>query len=302
MMRVVITGGTGLIGRALAADLSDQYDVVVLSRQAGPVSGLPPAVRVVQWDVKSADTWASLADGALAIINLAGAGIADGRWTAARKAAIINSRIQAGRAVVAAVEAASVKPRVVIQASAVGYYGVATRERPLTEHDPAGSDWLASVVQAWEPSTAAVEEMGVRRVIARIGVVLAADGGALPRMVAPFRFGAGGPLGSGEQWLSWIHLTDQVRALRFLLENEGASGPFNLTAPNPVQNRELANRIGTVLALPALLPAPAFALRLALGEMATMVLDGQRVMPHRLLDAGFRFRFSEVETALRDLL
>lgn len=301
-MRVIITGGTGLIGRALTANLVDRYEVVILSRDPqAQRADLPPGARLVGWDAKSAAGWGHLADGAFAIINLAGAGIADGRWTAARKALIVNSRVQAGQAVVEAVHAAAVKPQVVVQASAVGYYGPRSDEF-LNEASAPGSDWTAGVVKAWEPATAEVEALDVRRVVARIGVVLSKEGGALPKLLLPFKFFAGGPLGSGEQWISWIHLDDVVRAIRFLMENPQASGPYNLSAPTPVTNRVMVNKIGLVLERPALVPAPALALKLALGEMSSVVLDGQRVLPQRLTAEGFAFRFSDVETALRDLL
>ena len=192
-------------------------------------------------------------------------------------------------------------PRTLLQGSAVGYYGPRGDE-PVTEAAESGDDFLASVCRDWEAAGAGVEERGARRVIARTGVVLARDGGALPRIVMPFRMFAGGPVGSGRQVLPWIHLVDEASALVHLLEEDGAHGAFNLAAPGAVTNRELARAVGRALRRPSFVPTPGFALRLALGEMATLVLDGQRAVPEKLLESGFGFRFAELEPALEDLL
>lgn len=302
-MRIIITGGTGLIGRALAADLLQaKHEVIILSRNPGrPRSQALAGARLEKWDGRSAAGWGKLADGAGAIINLAGASIAEGRWTKQRKAEILESRLLAGQAVVEAVRAATRKPGVVIQASAIGYYGPRSDEE-ITEQAGSGHDFPAQVSVQWEQAVAPLKEMGVRLAIIRTGLVLSLEGGALPQLVRPFKMMAGGPMGSGEQWYSWIHLTDEVRAIRFLLEDPALAGVFNLTAPAPVINRVFANTLGLVMERPSLLPAPAIALKLALGEMSTIILDGQRVIPARLLEAGFRFRFSTLEHALRDIL
>ncbi len=301
-MRVLITGGTGLIGRALAANLAaDGHEVILLSRAPERTTALPAGVRAERWDGRTAEGWAALADGADAIVNLAGENIAAGRWTAERKRRIRESRVNAGRAVVQAVEAVAHKPRVVIQASAVGYYGPRGDEE-VTEETPPGDDFLAQVTIEWEASTAPVEALGVRRVIVRTGVVLSAEGGALPRMLLPFKLFLGGPLGSGRQWFPWIHVADEVAAIRFLMEREAATGPFNLTAPNPLTNAGFSRVVGQVLGRPALTPTPALALRLIFGEMATILLDGQRAIPRRLLDLGFTFHFPKAKAALQDLL
>lgn len=301
-MRVVITGGTGLIGRPLAAALADAgHEVVVLSRNPERATGLAKGVQVVQWDGRTAEGWGHLADGAGAIVNLAGESIAEGRWSDERKRRIRDSRVNAGKAVVQAVQAASRKPAVVVQASAVGYYGPRGPEI-VTEDAPPGKDFLAQVCIDWEASTAPVEAMGVRRAIARTGIVLSTEGGALPRMLLPFKFFAGGKLGSGQQGFPWIHIADEVAALRFLMENPAASGPFNLAAPNPPTNAEFMRAVGEAMGRPAAMPTPAFALRAAFGEMATVLLDGQRAAPKRLLDLGFQFRFTDPVAALRDLL
>lgn len=306
-MRVIITGGTGLIGSALAKNLAAAgHEVISLSRNPAQHT-FPQGVTGVAWDSKTAAGWGHLADGADAIVNLAGAPIAGtglfpSRWTEERKRRIRQSRIDAGTAVTEAVAAATNKPKVVIQSSGVDYYGNVPSDKIITETSPNGSGFLADVTVDWENSTAAVEAMGVRRVIIRTGIVLSLESGALPITVLPFKFFAGGPLGSGEQWWPWIHLDDEVRAIRYLLENDSAAGPYNLCTPNPLKNKAFAKAIGHVLNRPAFFPAPAFALKLALGEIAAIVLDGRRAMPQKLQNEGFEFKFPTAEPALRDLL
>jgi uncharacterized protein len=301
-MRIVITGGTGLIGGALARDLAAAgHDVVILTRNVAKSGPLPLGARAAQWDAKTAAGWADLLNGDTAIVNLAGESIGTGRWTAAKKRRIRESRVESGRAVLAAIRQAAEKPRVLLQGSAVGYYG-RSGDEIATESHPPGEDFLARVCVDWEASTDEVESIGVRRVVLRTGVVLSDAGGALPRMALPFRLLAGGPLGNGRQWFPWIHIADEVAAIRFLLEREDARGPFNLTAPRPFTNRGFSRVLGKALHRPSLMPAPAFALRLVLGEMADMLLYGQRAVPHRLLERGYVFRHPEALGALRDLL
>lgn len=306
-MRIVIAGGTGFIGRRLAAELVRAgYEVILVSRDPARATGVSDGARIRQWDGRTAAGWGDLADGALAIVNLAGENLSGGgflpaRWTPERKAVIRRSRLDAGVAVMAAVSAAQVKPRVVIQASGIGHYG--TRAAGvLTEADAPGDDFLAQLTVAWEGSTAGVSAQGVRHVSIRTGVVLSPDEGALKQLLLPFKLYAGGRMGSGRQGFSWIHPADEVAAIRFLIENERATGPFNLCAPGPVSNAEFARLLGEVLGRPAWLPVPGFALKLALGEVASMVLEGQRALPRKLSDLGFRFRFPDAESALRDLL
>jgi uncharacterized protein (TIGR01777 family) len=308
LMRVIIAGGTGLIGRALAANLAaDDYDVVVLSRSPESAKGLPESVRLERWDASTAEGWAPLVEGAEAIVNLAGsnlsgAGFFPSRWTDEAKRLIRDSRVRAGQAIVEAVAHAEDKPRAVIQASGVGYYGPHDDEI-LTEDAPPGNDYLASLAaQDWEPSTAAVEDVGVRRAIIRTGAVLDAHEGALPRLLLPFRLFVGGPMGSGQQWLSWIHREDEAAAIRFLIENGSTSGPFNLTAPSPSTNADFGRTIGRAMGRPYWIPVPGFALRLAFGEVSGVVLEGQRAIPQRLQDLGFNFRFPDAQAALEDLL
>ncbi|GBD08093.1 Epimerase family protein [Candidatus Thermoflexus japonica] len=299
-MRVLITGGTGFLGRALAGRLQEAgYEVIVLSRRPEQAR-LPPGVQVTRWDGRTATGWADLVDGAFALINLAGESIGQ-RWTATVKQRLRESRLNAGRAVVEAIAAARTKPQVLLQASAVGYYGPRGDER-LTEEDPPGNDFLARLAVDWEASTQPVEALGVRRVILRTGLVLERDGGALARLLPPFRLFAGGPLGNGRQGWSWIHRADWVEAVRFLMERPDARGPYNLTAPQPVSNAEFSRTLGRVLGRPSWLPVPALALRLIFGEGADFLLTGQFVLPRRLLEAGFTFQYPDLESALRAIL
>lgn len=303
--RVLIAGGSGLIGRALVDDLAGNgYEVVVLSRNPDRVSGLPAGARAAEWDADTTDGWKNEVDGALAIVNLAGESVASGRWTEERKRRILDSRLDATGAVVSACRAVEQSggrpPSVLLQGSAVGYYGPGG-DRVLTEESPEGQDFLADVAVRWEAASEPVEGLGVRRVLLRTGVVLSSSGGVLEKMALPFKFFVGGKVGGGDQWVPWIHLHDEVRAIRFLLETQEARGPFNLVAPEPVQNAELSRRLAAELSRPSWMPAPSFALRLILGEMADLLLTGQRAVPEALATLGFSFRFPDLATALADL-
>lgn len=297
MAKVVVTGGSGLIGQAFCREMHNAgWEVVVVSRN--PQQGSPvESFRRIGWE----DLYHEM-ESAHAVVNLAGENIGAGRWTEEKKQRIRESRIKAGEAVLQAFRQVSRKPTVLMQSSAIGYYGIQHGDTPLDETASAGRDFLSQVGVAWEDSTREVENLGVRRVVIRTGVVLAREGGVLGRMVLPVRLGAGGPLGSGKQWISWIHLQDQVRAMRFLIETPSSRGVYNLTAPHPVQNRDFMRTLAKVLKRPYWLPVPAFALRLLLGEMSTLVLDGQRVIPARLLAEGFNFAYPELEGALQNFL
>lgn len=300
-MRVIITGGTGLIGRALAEGLAaDGHEVFVLSRDPQRAPDLPAGVRAARWDGRTAAGWEDLADGADAIVNLAGANLAGGLWTEKRKALLRASRLNAGQAVVAAVQSAARKPRVVVQASGIGYYGPRGDE-DVEENAPPGRDWLSGLAVEWESSTQPVEAWGVRRAIIRSAVVLSREALLWRLLTLPHRFFLGGPLGSGRQGLPWIHIADEVGAIRFLIREEGARGPFNLVAPHAVTNAEFERLLGQAMRRPAWFRVPAWSLRLALGEMATLVLEGQRAVPRRLIDLGYAFRFRRLEEALRDI-
>ena len=305
-MRVIITGGSGLIGTALTQRLlADQHEVIILSRSPEK-QPFPVGVQGVAWDGKTAGSWHTHINEDTAIVHLAGASIAgDGfipnHWTAERKKAIRDSRIQSGQAVAAGIEAAAHKPRLLIQASAVGFYGPCGDE-VITETSPPGNDFLAGICVDWEAVTASVEAMGIRRIVIRTGLVLTLDGGPLPLLVLQYKLFAGGRLGNGRQWWPWIHLDDEVKAIAYLLENESAEGVYNLTAPNPLTNNDFGKALGKVLNRPHLIPVPAFVLKLVLGEIATLALDGQRAVPQRLQEAGYTFKFTEAKPALADLL
>jgi len=288
-MRVLVTGGTGFVGRPMCRALeAGGHSVTVVSREPGRV----PA-RSVGWG--ELEKVMSETD---AVVNLAGESIAEGRWTAARKRAIRDSRVEATRALVAAIRTASPRPRVLVSASAIGFYGD-TGDDEVTEATPAGSGFLADVCRAWEAEALKAESLGVRVVRARIGIILGPGGGALQSMLLPFRAFIGGPLGSGRQWMSWVQRDDVVRMVKTAMENDAITGPMNVTAPVPVRNADFARALGHVLDRPAVLPTPGFALKLALGEMATMLLTGQRVLPAAASAAGYEFAHPELDGALR---
>ncbi|NPA92572.1 MAG: TIGR01777 family protein [Chloroflexi bacterium] len=302
-MHIVLTGGTGLIGRAFVAHLAPQghtFTVFTRHPEKQP-AGLPPDVQRVKWTPQDPNALARVLRQADAVVNLMGENIAAGRWNAARKNALYASRVENGRALASALRLAQPRPPVLLQASAVGYYGDRGNDL-LDEHAPPGDDFLARLCVDWEASTSSVEGLGMRRVILRTGIVLSREGGALPRMMRPIQWGLGGPLGAGNQWMPWIHIHDQVAAMSFLLTHEEAHGPFNLTAPQPVTNAELTRAIARKLHRPAFLRVPAWALRLAFGEMSQVLLASQRALPQRLLELGFQFRFPTLDAALDDLL
>ena len=298
-MRVMITGATGFIGRALCVALHRDYDVIALSRRVDRArQSVGHIATVVGWDAKTPAGWKDQAEDASAIINLAGENVGSGRWNEKRKSRILQSRLDSTGAVIDAVKELENKPNVVILASAIGYYG-SRRDEQLDETSKPGEGFLANVCQQVESRAEEIESLGVRCIILRTGIVLGQNGGALAKLAQPFRFFLGGYLGSGDQWFSWISLDDEISAIRFLMEHEPLRGAFNLTAPQPVTMKEFCATLGKVLHRPSWMHVPAFILRLALGEMADgMLLSGQRVLPKRLLDAGFEFRYPEVEKAL----
>jgi uncharacterized protein len=307
-MSIVIAGGTGFLGRALAdALVGAGREVVVLSRRDAegpgePVSRGGKAVRRVRWTPDgSTGAWASVLDGADAVVNLAGESIAAGRWTEARKRSILESRLLATRSLVAAMAAARRTPAILVSSSAQGYYGDRGDEA-LTEESGAGADFMADVCVRWEAE--ARKAAGLARVVLlRTGLVLSASEGALPRMLLPFKLFGGGPLGSGRQYVSWIHWRDWVGVAAWLSQGAGTDGPLNLSTPSPVRNSEFSAALGRVLHRPSWLAAPAFAIRAAVGEMADALLfTSIRMVPRRLIDLGYRFEFPELEAALKDLL
>ena len=292
-MHVVITGASGLVGGALIGELRRRgIGVTAVSRNPRGNAALSG----VNWTA-----WDGLTDavsGAAGVVHLAGEGIVDQRWNSARKAALRDSRIDTTRQVVRAIQEAGEKPAALVSASAVGYYGNRV-ERESTEAAPSGDDFLARLCVDWE---AEAQGAGVRTVNARIGIVMANEGGALPRLLLPFKLGLGGPIGLGRAWWSWIHIDDVVGGILHALENSGVEGAINLTAPNPVRNSEFSGALGRALRRPALMPVPPLALKLALGEGASVLLASQRILPTRTLDLGYRFKFTDIDSALQDLV
>jgi uncharacterized protein (TIGR01777 family) len=306
-MKVIIAGGTGLIGRQLTKELAQHgHEVIILSRNPEKVISVPKGVEVVAWDGVSSQGWGDLVNQAQAVVNLSGEsvggkGMFPSRLTDERKRRVRESRLFSGKALVEVIEAAEKKPQVFVQSSAVGYYGFHGDEK-LNEDSPPGDDFFAEW-KDWEKVSEPVEEMGVRRVIIRSGIIFSTgSGSALNPLVLQFKLFAGGPIADGKQYISWIHEADEARAIRFLIENEDARGAYNLTAPNPATNAEVGKAIAKTLGRPYYLPAPEFAFNLAFGEVGALVTKGQRVMPERLLEQGFEFQFPEVELALQDIL
>lgn len=309
-MHVVVIGGTGFIGRALVGELAARgHRAVVTSRSPERAARqLGPSTVCKAWDGSDSAALAAIFDefdAPVAVVNLAGEPIASGRWTEDVKARIRTSRVNAARAVADAVKLAAQPPAVVVQGSAVGYYGAERDENDavLDERTSRGNDFLAEVCRAWEEAASGLSETGVRLAVARTGLVIG-PGGILEKFLPPFRWFAGGPLGSGGQWMPWIHLSDQVGALIWLVENGEATGAYNLCAPMPVTMRQFCRTLGRVLGRPSWLPVPAFALRLLLGrEMADQtVLASQRAVPARLMDEGYAFKVMELRTALHQSL
>lgn len=319
-MRVFITGGTGLIGRALARRLVERGDTpVILTRQAEKAR-LDPEMRAfefVQGDPTARGAWAGAVDGCDAVVNLAGHGVFSGRWDAGTKQAIRNSRIDGTTNVVEAIATAKNPPRVLVQASAIGYYGPHGDEE-LTEASPPGPDFMAGVCRDWETASATVDEKGVRRAVIRVGVVLARGGGALGVMTPFFKLGPGVPIGSGggllrpalgQQWLSWIHIDDIVGLFLLALDDPNARGAINGTAPHPARNATFAKALSKALwrwyaPWRVFIPVgpPDFLLRLVLGEVAEVVTKGQKVLPAKALSLGYAFRFPDLDTALGDVI
>lgn len=301
-MKVLIAGASGFIGKALCEELSCDYEVIALSRdvrRAATVIG--EYAKVIEWDGRTTGTWVKHADDSYAIINLAGESIASGKWTHSKKAGILHSRLDTTRAIVSGIKQLKNKASVVIQASAIGYYGRCGDEE-LTEKSPSGKGFLAEVCKGVELCTEPLPEIGVRLVIIRTGVVLGKDGGALPRLAKPFKYFLGGHPGSGKQWFSWISLEDEIAAIKFLMENEGQQGVFNLTAPDSVRMKQFCKKLGRALKSPSWTFVPGFILRKFFGEMADeMILSGQKVLPEKLLAAGFQFKYPKVSEALKDI-
>lgn len=297
-MKIVIAGGSGFIGEPLVRHLLGRgHDIAVLSRDPSRVT----AGRPLQWDGRTQGAWSAEAASADAVINLAGESVGEGRWTDARKRKLVDSRIDATRALVESIRTQPQRRRTFINASAVGFYGPRGDEE-LDESAARGTGFLADLTARWEGEARAAEPFA-RTLILRFGLVLGPGGGALGKMLLPFKLGVGGRLGSGEQWMPWVTLGDVLRLVEWVLMNDEARGVYNVTAPHPVRNREFTRALARALHRPAILPAPAFALRTALGEMADeILLSGQRAVPSRAVRSGFRFEDESLDTALKQIL
>lgn len=302
-MKVVIAGGTGLIGKALVKRLAElNRQVVILTRDPDTtVKYFPVSVEVESWDGKTIGSWSRIVDGANVVINLAGESVAAKRWTPTRKASIMNSRIDSTRVIVDAIGRTEKKPQLLINASAVGYYGN-VESGDVVETYPAGNDFIADVCKRWEAEALQAERFGLRVVLLRIGIVLDNSGGALKRMMFPYKLYIGGRLGSGRQRFPWIHLNDVVGVILFAMENKNLSGPVNVASPEPVTMKEFSTALGRTMGRPAWLSVPAFVLKIGLGELAGMLLGGQRTIPQKLINNGFTFRYPYLDEALRTLL
>ncbi|HXY26420.1 MAG TPA: TIGR01777 family oxidoreductase [Candidatus Acidoferrum sp.] len=301
-MKILVTGSTGLVGSALVSTLSREGHTMcrLLRPQSKPAAGSKDGFDVA-WNPATGELGGA-GVGADSVVNLAGASIADGRWNEERKKLLHTSRIDTTRALVNALAKMSARPRVLVSASAIGIYG-SRGDEVLTEESAPGMDFLSGLAREWEAEAMKADALGIRVVLARFGIILSRDGGALPKMMLPFKFGAGGKLGSGKQWMSWVTIEDVVGILRFALENSAVRGAVNVVAPGAVQNAEFTKVLAKVMRRPAIFPAPAFALRLALGEMAdALLLSSQRVIPKKLQQLGYSFLHSELPAALNAVL
>lgn len=293
-MRIAVAGGTGFIGGPLCRALQSQgNEILVLTRSPERV---PAGLRALHWNGRSAGPWRQALEGCRAVVNLAGEPIVAGRWTSSRKQVLRDSRIESTRALVEAFADMKQPPQILINASAIGYYG-GQGDEACEESTPPGDDFLAHLCVDWETEALKAKSSGVRVVNLRLGIVLADDGGALAKMIPPFRFFAGGPLGSGTQWMSWISREDILRLIRHALDSD-LEGPLNAVAPNALSNAEFSRALGASLHRPSWLPVPETALRLLLGEMAEMLLTGRRVLPRKALDSGFKFSRPDLPSAL----
>ena len=301
-MKILVTGSSGLVGTALVPALAEAGHTVC--RLVRPGSAGKDQSRdgfQVTWNPATGELGGA-AVGADAVVNLAGASIAERRWSEQRKAELRSSRVDSTRALIAALARMNARPRVLVSASATGIYGDRGGEI-LTEESSFGNDFLSNLGKEWESEARKAEAIGVRVVLARFGIVLAKNGGALPPMMLPFRLFVGGKIGAGQQWMSWISMDDVIGIFRFALENGNVRGPINLSSPNPVRNAEFAKTLASAIHRPAIIPAPAFALRLLLGEMAdALLLSSQRALPHKLEKLGYRFLHSGLDTALKNIL
>lgn len=301
-MKIILTGGTGFIGKPLTDQLIQKgHSVIILTRNPSSVREIKGSLETRYWDGRMNGPWAAAFEGADAVINLAGEPIAAKRWTPKQKEKIISSRVEAAHAVVHAIRSCEHKPAVLINASAVGYYGNVD-EGDVTENHAKGQGFLAQTCDLWEQAASQAEGTDVRVVYIRIGVVLELGGGALEKMIPPFKMFAGGPLGSGKQWFPWIHRDDMIGIILYTLENSSVHGPVNAAAPDCVRMKRFCAALGKAMHRPSWAPVPAFALRFMLGEMAEMLLGGQKVIPEKITKAGYSFKYPDVDFALKAIM
>jgi len=297
-MKLVVTGATGFIGTVLCSRLLEKGHTLTLLTRSAPSNASTQSKRWLHWTPDTGGEWEKAVDGVDGIINLSGEPIAAKRWTPHQKRRIVQSRLETTHGLVEAIAKAQRKPKFLINASAIGYYGPHGDE-PITEEAEPGTGFLAETTRDWENEASRAEPLGLRVVYLRTGIVLGRNGGALAKMLPPFKFFVGGPIGSGKQWMSWIHIEDEVGLILHLADHANAAGPVNATAPNPVTMKEFCQILGKVLGRPSWAPVPAFALRLLLGEMAEMLLTGQRVIPAAAQRFGYQFRYPKLEEALQ---
>lgn len=306
-MKIAIAGGTGFVGTRLAKKLhAEGFKVIILTRDLAKgnrifPNSIFPRIEIVSYDPKTSGSWQDAIDGCDAVINLAGTPIAEGRWTPAVKQDILVSRLNTTEKIVEAIKQAKSKPSVLINTSAIGYYGTSETIN-FVENSPSGEDFLGQLCQSWEVAAEQVKVTGTRLVILRFGLVLGQEGGALAKMLTPFKLFAGGPIGTGKQWVSWIHIDDLVNLIIYALKQPEIQGVYNATAPHPVQMDEFSHTLGKVIDRPSWLPVPGVALELLLGDAAIVVLEGQKVLPERTLASGFTYQYPTIEPALLQIL
>ena len=300
-MKILITGGTGFVGTQLTSRfIQEGNEVTILTRSLKRSGEIPRGISYLQGDPTQKGPWQEAIKNHDAVVNLAGASIFE-RWTEEHKRAIRESRINTTRNIVEGIMSDRGKQMTLFSTSAVGYYGFHGDEE-ITEESPAGTDWLARVAVEWEREALKAREKGARVVITRFGIVMGEKGGALGQMIPLFRKFIGGPIGSGKQWFSWVHIKDLAEAFAFLMKHPEISGPLNVCAPNPVRNKDLARALGKVLHRPSFMPAPGFMIKLVLGEFGSVILEGQRVIPKRLLENGYVFQYPDIEKALQKIV
>lgn len=299
-MKIVVAGGTGLVGRKLVEKfIADGHTVIVLTRGASRVDS--PQLRFLSWDPEKWQIPIQDLEGSDAIVNLAGTNINDKRWDEKFKRVLVDSRLFSTRCLIKACEKMKSKPKCFVSASAVGFYGNA-KDRVCVEDSTSGSDFMATLCVGWEKEASRAVDLGIRTVVARLGIVLSSQGGALAEMLPIFRWGLGGRLGSGQQWMSWVHIDDVTKAIDWFLNRDKISGTFNVTAPNPVTNRQFTKSLGKALHRPTFLYVPPFALKKKVGELSEVLLSGQKVLPQKCMRFGFQFSYPQLDGALVQII